>query len=185
MNEHWTERLIDAHLEAPNTAEPSLGFASRVLAQVADQRAARRGPLFWMMGASAAIAAAIIAIVFFARPVPKPAQVETAKVVVPAQPPTVTLPKVGPGPASVTERSAPRQSRHDAVATAMPARQEVFPAPSPLSEQEQMAFAYLRGTPRSEVIAMSRPEPELPQEINQAVPGPDVDRNRPSSGSTR
>jgi hypothetical protein len=60
-------------------------------------------------------------------------------------------------------------------------RQELFPAPSPLSEQERLAFAYLRGTPRAEVIAMSRPEPELPQEINQVVPGPELNRTLPSS----
>ena len=64
MSEHWTEKLIDAHLEAPNTAEPSLGFESRLLIQVAEHRAARR-PISWMIWASAAVAAAIL--LFFAR----------------------------------------------------------------------------------------------------------------------
>jgi hypothetical protein len=82
-------------------------------------------------------------------------------------------------------RKVPKQRRYEAVAVAVSTRQEVFPAPSPLSEQERMAFLYLRGTPRAEVIAMSRPEPELPQEINQALPGLEVNRTLPSSGSTR
>jgi hypothetical protein len=66
-------------------------------------------------------------------------------------------------------------------------RQEVFPAPSPLSEQEQLALQYLRSTPRSELVAMSQSEPETPQEINQVVPGPEVNRTlqNTNSGSTR
>lgn len=186
MNENWTEKLIDAHLEEPNAVAPSLGFQSRVLAHVADQRTVRKRPIVWMVWASAAVAAAVIAIVFFARPVPqKPAHVETAKTTTPAQSvPAVAVPFVGRGPVAAT-RKVLKQRRHEAVAVAVNVRQEVFPAPSPLSEQEQMAFAYLRGTPRAEVIAMSRPEPELPQEINQALPGPEVNRTLPSSGSTR
>jgi hypothetical protein len=183
MNENWTERLIDAHLEAPSAAEPSLGFESRLLAQVAHQRVTRKRPMLWMVWASAAVAATIIAIVFFARPVPpKPADVETAKANKRAQPPqTAIVPHVGRGPVVATRRSAPRQRRHEAVAAVRDVRQEVFPAPSPLSDQERMAFAYLRGTPRSEVIAMSRPEPDIPQEIDQALPGPEVNRTLPSS----
>jgi len=179
MSEHWTEKLIDAHLEAPNTAEPSLGFESRLLIQVAEHRAARR-PISWMIWASAAVAAAIL--LFFARPLAqKRAPVETVKVVTPAQPaPAVTLPAVGPGPAVAQRRISPKQP-HETVMKAVDHRQELFPAPSPLSEQERLAFAYLRGTPRAEVIAMSRPEPELPQEINQVVPGPELNRTLPSS----
>jgi hypothetical protein len=189
MNENWTEKLIDAHLEEPNTIEPWLGFESRMVAQVADQTATRKSPALWMVWASAAVATTIIAIVFFARPAPqKPAHVETAKANKPAQPPqTATVPHVGRGPVVATRRSARRQERHEAFAAARDVRQEVFPAPSPLSEQERMAFAYLRGTPRSEVVAMSRPEPELPQEMNQAIPGQEVNHTLQDSrsGSTR
>jgi hypothetical protein len=183
MNENWTEKLIDAHLEAPNTADPSLGFESRILAQLADQRATLKRPVLWMVWASAAVAVTIIAILFFARPVPKkPARVESAKATAPARSvPAVAVPHVDRSPLAATGRSALKQPRHEAVAAAVNVRQEVFPAPSPLSEQEQLAFAYLRGTPRSEVIAMSRPDPELPQEINQAIPGPEVNRTLPSS----
>jgi hypothetical protein len=50
-----------------------------------------------------------------------------------------------------------------------------------------LALHYLRSTPRSELIAMSQPEPEMPQEINQVVPGPEVNRTLQTtkSGSTR
>jgi len=182
MNRNWTEKLIDAHLEEPNAAEPSLGFESRMVAQVAEQRARKR-PVLWMVWASAAVAATIIAILLVARPIPqKPASIETAKNNPATQSaPAVAVPHVDRSPLAATGRSALKQPRHEAVAAAVNVRQEVFPAPSPLSEQEQLAFAYLRGTPRSEVIAMSRPEPEPPQEINQAMPGPEVNRTLPSS----
>jgi hypothetical protein len=189
MNDKWTEKLIDAHLEAPNTAEPSLGFESRVLARLAKESSTRRRPLFWMVWASAAaVAAAVIAIMFFARPVPKVGHRETATVATPAHPkPTVALPKVGPEPAIAARRIAPKQPRREVVAATVTVRQELFPAPSPLSEQEQLALQYLRSTPRSELIAMSQPEPEMPQEINQVVPGPEVNRTlqNTNSGSTR
>ena len=45
MNGNWTDKLIDAHLEAQNTAEPSLGFESRMLTRLAEERSARRRPL--------------------------------------------------------------------------------------------------------------------------------------------
>ena len=185
MNENWTEKLIDTHLDAPNAAQPSLGFESRLLAHIAEQQATRKRPALWMVWASAAVAATIIVLVFLTSPPPRPAQVQTAKTTTPAQSvPAVTVPNAGRSPLVAT-RKVPKQRRAEAVAAAVNVRQEVFPAPSPLSEQEQMTFAYLRGTPRSEVIAMSRPEPDLPQEINQAIPGPEMNRNLPSSGSTR
>lgn len=187
MNENWTEKLIDVHLEEPNTAEPSLGFESRLLARVAEQRAARKRPVFWIVWASAAVAAVIIAIAFLNRPVAQKAQrMDTAKVVAPAQPSAVT-PTAVTAESVVAKRPIAPKWRHEVTTAAVNARQEVFPAPSPLSEQERLAFAYLRATPRSEVIAMSRPEPEVPHEINQAVPGPELNRTLQNtlSGSTR
>jgi hypothetical protein len=188
MNDNWTDKLIDAHLDETNTAEPPLGFESRMLARLAEEQSTGRRPMFWMVWASAAVAAAIIAIVFFARPVPRPADVETAKTTTPAQSvPTVTVPPVGPSSVVATHRRVPDQPRREVVAAARSVRQEVFPAPSPLSEQEQLALRYLRSTPRSELVAMSQPEPEPPQEINQVVPGPEVNRTlqNTNSGSTR
>jgi hypothetical protein len=182
MNENWTEKLIDTYLETPNTAEPALGFESRLLARVAEQRSARR-PVFWMMWAAAAITAAVVVAVILSRPtVQKPGHVDTAKAVTPAQPTAnAAVPAVKSKTRLAAQRRPAQKPRQAEMVVATDSRQEVFPAPSPLSEQERLAFEYLRGTPRSEVIAMSRPEPELPQEINQAVPGPEVNRSLPSS----
>ena len=38
-------------------------------------------------------------------------------------------------------------------------RQQVFPSPSPLSEQEKLLLRYLSRTPREELVAQSHPDP--------------------------
>jgi len=37
-------------------------------------------------------------------------------------------------------------------------KQEVFPSPTPLTEQEKLLLQYLRKTPREEVVAQSHPD---------------------------
>src|SRR5258708_12720478 len=37
-------------------------------------------------------------------------------------------------------------------------KQEVFPSPTPLTEQEKLLLQYLRATPREEVVAQSHPD---------------------------
>src|SRR5207302_1723075 len=53
-------------------------------------------------------------------------------------------------------------------------RQEVFPSPAPLSEQERLLLGYLAGTPQQEVIAQSRPERPLIDETPEGQPAPEV-----------
>jgi hypothetical protein len=55
------------------------------------------------------------------------------------------------------------------------ARREVFPSPSPLSEQEKLLFRYLARTPRAEIIAQSHPDPQDEGEEN------DVRNSRPEN----
>ena len=45
-------------------------------------------------------------------------------------------------------------------------KQDVFPSPSPLSEQEKLLFRYLAHTPRAEIIAQSHPDPQDEGEEN-------------------
>jgi hypothetical protein len=47
-------------------------------------------------------------------------------------------------------------------------KQDVFPSPSPLSEQEKLLFRYLARTPRAEIIAQSHPDPEDEGEENDS-----------------
>lgn len=161
MNENWTEKLIDAHLQEPNIAEPRPGFESRLLAQVAERRATRRSPAFWMVWAStAAVAAVIIAIVFFVQPVPKPLQVQRAKVVAPTHGSGTTGTDVGGGKATIADAPLGRRStfHRSAIAPAYPEKffggaesaaffqpspnvAAAFPTASPLNDEEQMLEA--------------------------------------------
>ena len=157
MNENWTEELIDAHLEEPNSAEPSVGFESRLLARVAEQRATRKRPVLWMVWASAAVAATIIAIVFFAPPVPKPAHVETAKNVGAANASAakstelgagkiVAIPAAHPGRSNSKRKTIAKPYPDDFFGRAesgsffevSPTSASAFPSASPITREEQM-----------------------------------------------
>jgi hypothetical protein len=51
-------------------------------------------------------------------------------------------------------------------------KQAVFPAPSPLTDQEKLLFAYLRRTDPQEIAANAKPddEPVLENQLNQVRP---------------
>jgi hypothetical protein len=69
--------------------------------------------------------------------------------------------------------------KHPVVAVV---KQPVFPAPSPLSEQEKLLFAYLRRTPYQELVQNSKPdEPKFENEINQVTPEQEKSLNRDSN----
>lgn len=158
MNDNWTEKLIDAHLEAPNAAEPSLGFESRLLGRVAEQRAKRRSPMLWMVWASAAVVATIVAILLVARPIPhKPALVETAKNVGAANTSAakstelgagkiVAIPAAHPGRSSSKRKTITQPYPDDFFGRAesgslfevSPTSASAFPSASPITREEQM-----------------------------------------------
>jgi hypothetical protein len=67
--------------------------------------------------------------------------------------------------------------RHHLAAprTVVDLRQEVFPTPAPLSEQEKLLIRYLSRTPREELVARSHPdeiEELLQDQILFPVTGP-------------
>lgn len=190
MNEHWTEKLIDTHLEAPNTAEPSLGFESRLLAQVAERRTTKRRPVFWMIWAPPALTAAIVAIVFFTRLAPqKPALVETAKVTTPQPASSMVSPKVRIAkvaahhstlhrvPSSqqnVIGHSYPDQFFSGAETAAFfqvsPTSASAFPSASPLTGEEQMLLTMVWTMPSTQQRALV--EALEASRIPDAEPGP-------------
>ncbi|HEX7285258.1 MAG TPA: hypothetical protein VF532_03710, partial [Candidatus Angelobacter sp.] len=63
-------------------------------------------------------------------------------------------------------------------------RPDVFPTPTPLSEQEKLLLRYLAGTPREEIVAQSHadepPQDALPQD-QTALPGPAVTNSQLSN----
>ena len=157
MNENWRDKLINAHLEEPNGSEPSLGFESRLLAQVAEQRATRKRPVLWMVWASA-VAATIVAILFVARPIPhKPALVETAKNVGAANASAakstelgagkiVAIPAAHPGRSNSKRKTIAKPYPDDFFGRAesgsffevSPTSASAFPSASPITREEQM-----------------------------------------------
>src|SRR5262249_57257448 len=76
----------------------------------------------------------------------------------------VTLPRRPPRP------HAPRQLENSALA--LNRRPQIFPTPTPLSEQEQLLLRYVAGTPREELIAQSHPDepPVIAPDQSQAIP---------------
>ena len=161
MNDHKREDRIDTLLDAAlaqyGGSEPLHGMEERVLArlrQPAPQRA------WWMWGAAAAAAMAIIAgIVVMTRPAEQKATPVVAQQQ--AQPPA-TMPRQSAPPASAPQhaRSVATHAASVQAATAekLP-RLDVFPTPEPPSQQELLLVRYVRGTPPAEVLAQINRKP--------------------------
>ena len=153
--EKQLDQVLDSLLANYADAEPRPGFETRLLAAVRERK-----PLFhlgWLWAASAAIATATAVFAVYYLPlwqIPKPPSIEAAKppVVLPIR--SVPIPDSRPHPLKLTVKPAPLVSTVDV-------RQEVFPTPVPLSEQERLLLRYLAGTPRTEVASHAHEdEPE-------------------------
>src|SRR5205085_1694979 len=88
----------------------------------------------------------------------------------PAQPPTQTQP-AQPTMSSRTKAKnlravLPREIPVHLQPQQQVAKLDVFPSPSPLSPEEKLMLAYLRGTPRTEVAANSKPDVPPLMELN-------------------
>ena len=121
------DRLLEKGLSSYSSAEPAAGIERRVMERVSTAR--RRFELPRWLIAAPALAAILLAFVFWSRPdeAPKPPPIAA----LPAAPP---MPARGLSPA-VTPRQAP-PGRIRRTVTAAPKRPQ-FPAPAPLSTQER------------------------------------------------
>ena len=81
-------------------------------------------------------------------------------------------PSPHPGPVVVSEVS------HEV-------RQDVFPTPTPPSEQERLLLGYLARTPQQEIIAQSKPDRPSLDEILEEQIVPETQPVVPRSNSTR
>lgn len=152
--EKQLDHLLDSLLADYADAEPRPGFETRLLAAVRGRK-----PLFhlgWLWAASAAMAtASAVFAIYYSQlwQVPQPPSIKAAK------PPVLA-------PIKSVPADAPRHPLKRAVETAplastVDVRQEVFPTPVPLSEQERLLLRYLAGTPRTEVVSHAHEdEPE-------------------------
>src|SRR5262249_31195883 len=84
-------------------------------------------------------------------------------------PPTLVRPEVTTIPKKVAvARPSPKATP---VEIDIVAKREVFPTPTPLSQQEILLLRYMAGTPHEELIAQSRPDAP-PADLEQDTPPP-------------
>lgn len=158
--EKQLEELLDSMLSRYSAVEPRPGLETRVIARIAaaDCPRSHGGVLRWLWaGATAAAVVAIVVAGFFARPAARPVPApDTTQM----QPPPVSGAPTAPIPHSNSQpRQVSRMRRPLPQRSTVAVRQEVFPTPVPLSEQEALLLRYLSRTPRQELIVQSHPDP--------------------------
>jgi hypothetical protein len=172
--EEHLDRLLDSLLTSYTQVEPRPGMAARVLAHVRAQ-AEQKGPQRWsfaslvgktalgrtLFGGTLAAAAALAAILImdYARPVPPPTPLAIHWQQQPLQ---QTLAKAtSPQPLAAARYRLQRHTSSPTAVAEADVRQQVFPTPVPLTEQEKWMYRYLAGTPREELVAQARPDDQL------------------------
>jgi hypothetical protein len=176
------DEMLDGLLCEYSSAEPRPGLETRILAQVREASKLRGGwSPRWMWIGAAVAAAVIVLAIYWSRPAEQPRAPEITR-----QP--VTSPKAQPSPAprisasTTTEIAGAKKDGHQLRVVHQRAghshvanlRREVFPSPSPLSEQERLLLRYLAITPREELVAQSRPDEAPPEDAEpdqSALPG--------------
>jgi len=183
-NEKHLDQLLDALLATDSDVQPRPGLQTRILANVRAQTPQPSRP--WSIGwiwagaaiASVALAAALLVSYFGPTVPPPPSLANRSKpVIIPVQTGVAQPPSAVHARGGVEALPAVHGSKAPEPAIAMTApdvRQEVFPAPTPISEQERLLLGYLAGTPQQEVIAQSRPERPVLDEGLESEPSPEV-----------
>ena len=173
-NEKRLDQLLDSLLTTYSDVQPRPGLETRILATVRAQvpQPSRQWRVAWIWAGAVITTLALAAILlvnYFNQTVPPPPSL--ARV---AQPPSA-VPVIAPVHTRVAQPpSAVQAGGGVAAAVVSDTRQEVFPSPAPLSEQERLLLGYLAGTPQQEVIAQSRPERPLIDETPEGQPSPEI-----------
>jgi hypothetical protein len=173
------DEMLDSLLAAYSSAEPRPGLETRILANLGDAAGREASPTLWYfrwLWAGAAVAVAIIVIITAVliggqhRTVP-PTVVQKQQ---PAPPQPEIQPTAPIRAGNVPRRRAPGggQIRPVNATLALNQRPQIFPSPTPLSEQEQLLLHYVAGTPREEVVAQSHPDepPVITEDQTEAIP---------------
>lgn len=145
------DHLLDSLLTEYSDVEPRPGLETRLVANLrAAQSAGNHRVWHWLLagaGAVAVIAAVLVVYVSQIPPLPELPAIRAAG-----------LPALPPVPASGGKfgmRGA--RPRHESGrASVAGVRQEFFPTPTPLSDQERLLLRYLTETPREELVALSQ-----------------------------
>ena len=162
MAEHDNEnldRLLDSLLSNYSRENPRPGLETRIRACL--EAAAVRKPR-WLLNwkwAGAAVAAAIaVALMLYighSHTGPIPSRQELVqKHSVPQPATTIKGHTITPRVHAATHHQLSKKK----ILQIADDRPEVFPTPSPLSEQEKLLLRYMAGTPRQEIVAQARPD---------------------------
>ena len=160
--EHLANRWLDAGLNELGQAEPRLGLAARVLANL-ETEAGRRRNWRWQWWPAFATVLVVAAVVLFElnRPQEKQTAVasEEKKEIVSQE----TTAKVGDTPPVsahwVQLRQVPKKASGRSNTNGQAPRLEQFPSPHPLSEQEKLLAQYVEERPQEAmVVAKMRAE---------------------------
>jgi len=155
MNREEHERMVDRVLNealAPQEIEPRAGLEQRILANLRAQPEPRP---WWRWPWVPAVVAVVIALAVGLRMTDLTPPVKPP-VVVERQPSIAPAPKIAPAPA-VRAHVRPRLGSPATLVIAAsvtppePPRQDVFPSPEPLSEQERLFYQFVRQSPREAV----------------------------------
>jgi hypothetical protein len=175
------EAMLDSMLRAYSDEQPRPGLETRVLATLRAQEGLRKSVWWnirwtWSVGGVFAAAALLFAVWLWqaARLPAPPATVFNA----PAPVPTMPSPEIQ----AIRQQDGIRRARPEEPVASADVRQEIFPSPTPLSEQEQALLRYLAGTSREEIIAQSRPDPPPPPPDDGETLQPQSQQLRRSEG---
>jgi hypothetical protein len=165
-NDQSAERWLDAALKQYGEAEPRRGLENRVLAHLQAERERLTLRTWWWRPVAAAVTIAVLvggALLLERKP-------DVTTVTISNQPP-VTAGKSEPARpiasragshTAIKGRVRPEPNRNVAQPFSVP-RLEQFPAPAPLSEQEEMLARYVRER-RQEAAMVARSRAELLKE---------------------
>ena len=166
MNRAERERLVDSALDralGPEAIEPREGIEQRILANLATVPQPR--PWWRWMWVPAMAAAAVLAVVIGVRVMhrePAAPQVVHKNVETPKEKKVEVAPRVAPAAPSLSPRrnvlAHKNPARNVEIAKAGPLpKQDVFPSPVPLTEQEGLLLALMRRKPEeAKLIAIEQ-----------------------------
>lgn len=160
------DRLLDSLLSNYSRENPRPGLETRIRASL--EAAAVRKPRWFLnwkwagAAVTAAIAAALMLYFGHSPAGPIPSRQELVQKQLVPQPATTVK--------DHTTRPAARAAAHHQLSKSKVLqiaddRPDVFPTPTPLSEQEKLLLRYMATTPRQEIVAQARPD-DLPAEEN-------------------
>jgi hypothetical protein len=184
------DELLNNALAEYSNVEPREGLEDRILANLATPQPEKRPWLQWWPVWGLAVAAAILLIVVISMP-KHGEQIEGVK----KTPTAVPQGRQKAGLQQMATTMAPPHVLHGRrthVTATQPSKkpplavlkQPVFPAPSALTDQEKMLFAYLRKTDVMEIAANAKPDdPPFPErQLNQVLP---VQKNADSNTNAK